>query len=132
MPHVQEQKRPVEDVARIFNEMAEEYDHLRDLWYRYTFGSIDRVLSSELRPSGNTNSRPIALDLGCGTGIQSLRLASMGYKVLGVDIAEELLRVARVKLSEAGYSDTEFYYADARAIPLEDSIADCVTVAVPL
>jgi ubiquinone/menaquinone biosynthesis C-methylase UbiE len=37
------------------------------------------------------------IDLGCGTGRLSLRMAEHSYPVLGVDLSEEMLRVARAK-----------------------------------
>ncbi|MEM1540778.1 MAG: methyltransferase domain-containing protein [Candidatus Bathyarchaeia archaeon] len=98
----------VEQVKIIFNQMVEEYDHLMDLWYSYTFGNIDKILLSEFRITSVHGNKPLALDVGCGTGIQSLRLATLGYKVIGIDIADKLLKLAKVKLSKAGYHDAEF------------------------
>jgi ubiquinone/menaquinone biosynthesis C-methylase UbiE len=101
-------------VGRIFDEMADEYDNLRDSWYRHTFGAIDEILLHNLRPSIRTAA---ALDVGCGTGIQSLRLASIGYQVLGIDIAPKLLAVAKHKLEAAGHQNARFVKGDAQAIP---------------
>jgi ubiquinone/menaquinone biosynthesis C-methylase UbiE len=131
MTQVNGKQTQVENVRRIFNQMADEYDHLGDLWYRYTFAGIDDILSNHFRQARQTNPKLVAVDIGCGTGLQSLRLASMGYKVVGIDIAEELLKIARIKLSTAGYHDAEFYIADAQSLPLCDSIADCVNCCGP-
>lgn len=122
----------VKKVKAIFNEMADEYDHLTDLWYRYTFNNIDHVLSSELQPSLRRNGNtPVALDLGCGTGIQSLRLASMGYRVIAVDIADALVQIAKKKLYRAGHNEADFLFADVQSLPFEDNIADCVNCCGP-
>ncbi len=43
-----------------------------------------------------------ALDLGCGTGFWSVRLAQQGWKVTGVDIVPKAVRTARNRASEAG------------------------------
>lgn len=43
-----------------------------------------------------------ALDLGCGTGTQSVYLASHGWRVVGVDIVEQALEQARKRADEAG------------------------------
>jgi len=118
-------------VRDIFSEMASEYDDLSDLWYQYTFSSIDEVILHELRPSSDISGKPIALDVGCGTGTQSLRLASLGYRVLGVDIADRLLVRARRKLAEADYADADFMIADAQSLPLDDNVAHCVNCCGP-
>ncbi len=42
------------------------------------------------------------LDLGCGTGGHALILAKRGYKVVGVDQSEEMLKAAEKKAKDAG------------------------------
>jgi SAM-dependent methyltransferase len=52
------------------------------------------------------------LDAGCGTGENALHLASLGLRVLGVDVAETALATARAKAAERRI-DVEFTAADA-------------------
>jgi cyclopropane fatty-acyl-phospholipid synthase-like methyltransferase len=52
------------------------------------------------------------LDAGCGTGENALHLASLGVSVLGVDVAETALAIAREKADDRGI-DVEFAAADA-------------------
>src|ERR1700680_3511027 len=52
------------------------------------------------------------LDAGCGTGENALRVASLGLSVLGVDVAESALAIARRKGARRGV-DIEFAAADA-------------------
>jgi SAM-dependent methyltransferase len=52
------------------------------------------------------------LDAGCGSGENALHLASMGLSVLGVDVAETALALARQKAADRGL-DVEFAAADA-------------------
>ncbi len=52
------------------------------------------------------------LDAGCGTGENSLQVAATGLPVLGVDVAETALSIARDKADARG-SDAEFVVADA-------------------
>jgi SAM-dependent methyltransferase len=52
------------------------------------------------------------LDAGCGTGENALHLASLGLPVLGVDVAETALAIAREKAASRGI-DVEFAVADA-------------------
>jgi 2-polyprenyl-3-methyl-5-hydroxy-6-metoxy-1,4-benzoquinol methylase len=55
------------------------------------------------------------LDAGCGTGENALHVASLGSSVLGVDVAETALTIARAKAEERGI-DVEFAAADALAL----------------
>jgi SAM-dependent methyltransferase len=59
------------------------------------------------------------LDLGCGTGNHSFRLASRGYTVVGVDRSASMLAVAERKLSEQPHSDKlHFKQGDIRNVDL--------------
>lgn len=42
------------------------------------------------------------IDLGCGTGRALIHLAEQGYRVLGVDLSPEMLRVAQRRAGETG------------------------------
>jgi SAM-dependent methyltransferase len=68
------------------------------------------------------------LDVGCGTGENALHIASLGMPVLGVDIAETALEMARQK-AEARGTDAEFVLADAfhleRLRRTFDTVLDC-------
>ena len=61
------------------------------------------------------SQRPFAgavLDAGCGTGEHALLIASLGFSVLGVDVAETALAIARQKAADRGIR-AEFAAADA-------------------
>jgi 2-polyprenyl-3-methyl-5-hydroxy-6-metoxy-1,4-benzoquinol methylase len=79
-------------------------------------------LASEGKFSGTV------LDAGCGPGENTLHIASLGLPVLGVDVAETALAMAREKSKQRGI-DAEF--AIAHALHLErlkrtfDTVLDC-------
>jgi SAM-dependent methyltransferase len=52
------------------------------------------------------------LDAGCGTGENALHIASLGSSVLGVDVAETALAIARENAHDRGIG-VEFVVADA-------------------
>ncbi|MGW0041791.1 class I SAM-dependent methyltransferase [Rhodococcus sp. NPDC003348] len=52
------------------------------------------------------------LDAGCGTGENALHVAALGLSVLGVDVAETALAIARTKAEDRGV-EVEFAAADA-------------------
>lgn len=68
------------------------------------------------------------LDAGCGTGENTLHIASLGLSVLGVDVAETALAIAREKAEDRGI-EAEFAAADAfRLDRLErefETVLDC-------
>jgi SAM-dependent methyltransferase len=68
------------------------------------------------------------LDAGCGTGENALHIASLGLSVLGVDVAETALAIARAKADDRGI---EADFASGDAFQLErlgrrfDTVLDC-------
>lgn len=61
------------------------------------------------------------LDLGCGTGAPCIDLAQRGIRVLGIDIAEEMLAVGQARAEAAGLEAMiDFVVADAENIPIAD------------
>ncbi|GAA2583976.1 class I SAM-dependent methyltransferase [Winogradskya consettensis] len=66
---------------------------------------VERI-AAQLPPSA-------ILDLGCGTGVPTAKLLTeAGHRVIGVDIAEGMLRLAREQVPQA-----EFRHADIRELP---------------
>ncbi|TDO27805.1 methyltransferase family protein [Kribbella sp. VKM Ac-2527] len=68
------------------------------------------------------------LDAGCGTGENALHVASLGLPVLGVDVADTALSMARAKADDRGI-EAEFATADAfhleRLGRTFDTVLDC-------
>lgn len=68
------------------------------------------------------------LDAGCGTGENALHVASLGLQVLGVDVAETALSIAREKAA-ARRLDADFVVGDAlhldRLGRVFDTVLDC-------
>jgi SAM-dependent methyltransferase len=70
----------------------------------------------------------VVLDSGCGTGENALHIASLGLAVLGFDIAETAVALAREKAEQRGI-EAEFIVADARRLEgmgrTFDTVLDC-------
>jgi SAM-dependent methyltransferase len=68
------------------------------------------------------------LDAGCGTGENALLIASSGLSVLGVDVAETAIEIARGKAADRGI-DVEFAVADGLRLDRLgrrfDTVLDC-------
>lgn len=64
------------------------------------------------------------LDVGCGGGFLSNQLARQGYKVTGVDLSEESLKVAK---HHDITNSVHYQKADAYKLPYENGTFDVVT-----
>jgi ubiquinone/menaquinone biosynthesis C-methylase UbiE len=65
------------------------------------------------------------LDVGCGTGFLALRMAELGHTAVGIDLAEEMLAIARRKAEDAGLPAT-FRLGDAEAPPRDGAPYDVI------
>jgi SAM-dependent methyltransferase len=79
-------------------------------WTERTGSEIDRALTM-LRPEGGER----ILDLACGTGRHSLELVRRGFSVVGVEIGEELVEIARQDAAQEGL-EAEFVQGDLREL----------------
>jgi len=70
----------------------------------------------------------LVLDAGCGTGENALHVASLGLRVLGVDVAETALAIARAKAAARGI-EVDFAAADALQLKhlgrMFETVLDC-------
>ena len=68
------------------------------------------------------------LDAGCGTGENALHVASLGVRVVGVDVAETAVSLARQKAAARGI-DADFVVADALRLDrlgrVFETVLDC-------
>ena len=101
-----------------FGPVASHYDALMaGVPYRHWVEYIKRVWAFHgLAPQA-------VLDLACGTGTVSRLLACRGYRIVGVDLAPEMLRAARER-AEAEGLDIPFHQQDAADLDLGASRFD--------
>ncbi len=70
-----------------------------------------------------------AIDLGSGAGFDAFILSSLvgnSGQVIGVDLSEEMLSLARRNSKKGAYANVKFVKGDIEALPLDDAIADHV------
>ena len=82
----------------------------------------NRAVMDNLRQERNT-----VLDLGCGTGTLTELLARRGYDMIGVDLSEEMLRIAVVKREKSGL-DILYLCQDMRELELYGTVGAVVSV----
>jgi SAM-dependent methyltransferase len=71
--------------------------------------------------------RGTALDAACGTGRHAALLASLGHRVIGVDVSPDMLARARARVP-----DGDFREGDLHHLPLPDDHVDVVVCAFAL
>jgi SAM-dependent methyltransferase len=86
---------------------------------------IGRPQPALLRLAGTGAFAGEVLDAGCGTGENALHLASLGLHVLGVDVAETAVSIAREKAA-ARHLEADFVVADALHLDRLDRVFDTV------
>jgi SAM-dependent methyltransferase len=64
--------------------------------YDQIIALLDREESERKKPFGK------ALDLGCGSGLTTVKLATRGWEVTGIELVAKALRTARKRAREAG------------------------------
>lgn len=116
-----------EKVQEMFNGIAPKYDLLNHLLSMGIDKSWRRKAMRELEGG----RRGTVLDIACGTGDFSIEALRHGVeRVVGADISENMLAVAREKAREKGLEDRlEFRYGDSENLDFEDGTFDAVTVA---
>ncbi|NEU79878.1 class I SAM-dependent methyltransferase [Nostoc sp. UIC 10630] len=105
----------------IFNTASDYFDApALSFWNRFGQQTIERL---------SLSSGEQVLDVCCGTGASAIpaavRVGSNG-KVLGIDIAESLLELARHKSQQQGLENIEFRYGDFENLGLKDESFDTV------
>lgn len=92
------------------------------------FRALDEVVF-EYWIESNLKPGILTLDIGCGTGRQIVPLAQRNIQVIGVDISEEMLLLARKKIAALGFlRSVDFVICDAEKMPFKDQSFDACTM----
>lgn len=81
-------------------------------------GILDVLRRNEIRDG-------LVVDLGCGSGLWAEQLVKGGYKVLGIDISESMIRIARKRVPEAEFRIESLFKAVIPPCRAVTSISEC-------
>ena len=95
-----------DDTKRFYDATA---DEVADAWY-----TNDLLMPTIREFLSHLPPEPRVLDLGCGPGHESMRLASAGASVLGLDFSNECISVARKRCPQCQFEVADFRNLDAR------------------
>ncbi|HKE37793.1 MAG TPA: class I SAM-dependent methyltransferase [Candidatus Baltobacteraceae bacterium] len=101
-------------------------------WRRWhdKIATQQREVTEALRDAANIAPGQSVLDLATGSGEPALtfaRVVSPSGRVVGTDVSEGMLVVAREFARREGIQNIEFAYADAEQLPFDDGAFDAVT-----
>ena len=109
-----------EAAERYFDSHADDWDKLRSL--HVAESDVEAAIARALgdKPVGEL------IDIGTGTGRMLELFGRAAHRALGVDRSPEMLRLARVKLAQAGIQSAELRQGDMYALPVASGSADTV------
>ena len=67
----------------------------------------------------------LVVDLGCGSGLWARELAKAHYQVLGIDISESMIEIARTRVPDAEFRVESLFKADIPPCNAVTSIGEC-------
>lgn len=106
----------------IFDEASSSYDS----WYKSKIGTFADHVETQLVFSLYKPKKGMhILDVGCGTGNFSLKLARMGLQVTGIDVSDKMLKIAETK-AKAEELKIDFFNMNAHNMKFEDNFFDGV------
>ena len=85
-----------------------------DTFYQSGHSDVERIVKYLVRHGREFPKDGVCVDYGCGLGRVTLWLARQCGKVVGVDISETHLNMARENLAERGAENVEFYCVRGR------------------
>ncbi|MFN3306525.1 MAG: bifunctional demethylmenaquinone methyltransferase/2-methoxy-6-polyprenyl-1,4-benzoquinol methylase UbiE [Candidatus Kapaibacteriota bacterium] len=114
-------------IPAMFDEIAKRYDLINDL---LSFGIHRTWLKKAIRKLHIENGFRI-LDLATGTGNFVFEFLSKypNLDIVGIDLAEKMLDIARERNSKQFNNKAKFLFGDATRIPFADNTFDIVSIS---
>jgi ubiquinone/menaquinone biosynthesis C-methylase UbiE len=105
------------DVKDFFDRVASDWDTMRIAYY-------DERVIERLGEFADLTPEMVVADVGTGTGFVAAGIAPRVAKVIGIDISERILDVARSNLEQLDIDNVELCQGDITALPLADNSVD--------
>ena len=111
------------DLRETYNQIAEDWhaDHRDDDWWvsgADTFASFLQL--------GDT-----VLDVGCGGGIKTAYLIGKGFKVVGIDLSENMIAIAKREVPGGIFITCDLAHVDTLDRPFDAIFMQAVLLHIP-
>ena len=108
----------------IYNSFAYVYDQMMDNipYDEWTSYLISLLSLNGIKPGDNV------VELGCGTGTVTNILADSGLNMTGIDLSEDMLKIAASKSSMSGNSDIIYLHGDMTRLSLAKKMDAAVSI----
>lgn len=119
------------DPKQYIEKQRQDWDRVAPAWEKWDQHLDQNMSFISYRLIGDLRLRAgqSVLDLGCGTGNPSIlvsRIVGETGSVVGVDLSENMLAVARKKADALGLSNIKFMAEDVTTLPFDNSSFDAV------
>jgi ubiquinone/menaquinone biosynthesis C-methylase UbiE len=116
----------VERVTDLYKGIGESYDRIDDFLLCHVDKELDRILLDFIGSLEQKEQLKV-LDIGCGSGFQTLLFARKGLHTVGIDLSKELIDEAIKKAKSEKIEDrVKFSIADATDLPFRDESFDVI------
>ena len=111
------------NLAETYDQIAEDWhkDHAQDTWWvEETDAFLKRL------PQGGT-----VLDVGCGSSVKSKYMLERGFRVIGIDISDRLLAIARRESPDGDFRNVSMYDLDSMEEQFDGVFAQASLLHIP-
>lgn len=106
------------ELINTWNDEARDWDQRSEkMWEQGSRKAVIPFVERYFKPQAHV------LDVGCGSGYGSSKLDELGYDVVGIDISDEMVRIAQEARKE---NNIIFQQADVNNLPFEDATFDAL------
>ncbi len=119
-----------ESARRFYRSVAQKagpvitYDHLKSGHYSSIVWTLNELIGRDLIKSGDS-----VLDVGCATGLEACLFAKVAGngRVVGIDVIDEMLALAKDRAQKHALSNVSFLNADRDNLPFSEKEFDKIT-----
>ena len=119
---------PIDYIAsnKLMHRSSEYFAKVASHWDTIRQGYFDESVTEKVRELAVPTTNTTAVDLGTGTGFVAAALARRAKRLIGIDVSNEMIKVARKKLEDEDIRNVDMIVGSAEQIPLKSDSVELV------